>query len=710
MLIYCRIVTMRKQVIAYLHTHWDREWYREFEVFRLRLLRVFDNILNMLDSNRIPCFYFDGQVSALEDYLELRPEKEPLIRSLIYSKKLFIGPFYCLIDEFLSDKTCFAKNLELGMKKAIDLGCTDFIGYLPDTFGHSQNVVDIMRDFGIDKCIVWRGCGDFPSEFKWCGCDTVNLVRGYFQDVFSLNCPIEEKAQILKKNLDLISEKSGLYVLYPIGADHLGVPEDIQEQILAINEILKEDYNIKLGSPFDYFKNVGNNFENFELNGELRDNSRTFTLQGCYSSRLDLKRYNTECSYMLDLASRYVRFCKSENQYDSVLEYAYKLLIRNQAHDSICGCSTDDVHRENIIRYKKILQIANTVIDELKAKTKFEEQTIINLSDRFYSGVVEFESAKTQEGYEKFAYREGFEYQLLTNTQKIPVTEDYTKIYTYLAEVNNIEPDETDFIMPELSEKDLQITNNSIGNSKIYLKIENRKMFINSIPFTLVDFADLGDSYNNAPKTDDYGTEFKILRSRILFNGKYRAVLRVDFEGKWDIISLNITLDNNSEYLKFEFDWNNSQKNHLLEACFELPAPIKTVYSEDMDSLIKREFDPNYDIRKNLPTEQGKEAKTNTAPMQRGLLIDESQNNIGIVTKGLTQYEVFKNNLYIPILRATGMISNPQNPARTTPAGPPIETPDLQMLGRNIAEFCVFFGNESAFDEVLRQVYNYLIL
>ena len=79
---------MRKQVIAYLHTHWDREWYREFEVFRLRLLRVFDNILYMLESNKIPNFYFDGQVCALEDYLELRPEKKALVKSLIYAKKL----------------------------------------------------------------------------------------------------------------------------------------------------------------------------------------------------------------------------------------------------------------------------------------------------------------------------------------------------------------------------------------------------------------------------------------------------------------------------------------------------------------------------------------------------------------------------------------------------------------------------------------------
>ena len=245
---------MKKQVLAYLHTHWDREWYREFEIFRMRLLRVFDNVLEMLEANIIPSFYFDGQVAALQDYLEIRPEKEELVRKLVQTKKLFIGPFYCLVDEFLTDKTCFSKNLEIGLKIAREYGCEDFIGYLPDTFGHSKNVPDILRDFGIDKCMVWRGCGDFPANFKWCGMDTVNLVRGYFQDVFSLNCEIEKKAEILKKNLDLISEKSGEYVLFPVGADHLGVERDINDQIIAVNEILKDDYNIRLTSPFEYFE------------------------------------------------------------------------------------------------------------------------------------------------------------------------------------------------------------------------------------------------------------------------------------------------------------------------------------------------------------------------------------------------------------------------------------------------------------------------
>ena len=700
---------MSKQVIAYLHTHWDREWYREFEIFRMRLLRAFDNVVDMLSKNKIPSFYFDGQVSALEDYLEMRPEQKELVLSLIRHKKLFIGPFYCLIDEFLTDKTCFIKNLEIGMTKAIEYGCTDFIGYLPDTFGHSQNVVDILAEFGIDKCVVWRGCGDFPTNFSWQGMNTVNLVRGYFNDIFSLKTSIEKKAKILKNNLDLIAEKSNGTLLLPIGADHLGVETDINDQILAINEILKDSYQIKLGSLFDYFKETEDSFKDFIWSDELRDNSKTFTLQGCYSSRLDLKRQNVECTYLLDLATRFVKY-NNGNKYDTLIEYAYKMLLKNQAHDSICGCSTDDVHAENIIRYKKIKQIANTIIDELKFLYNFDDKKILNLSEQDFSGIIEFNSIKKLEGYEKIGYQKGFDKYLLTDTQRIPITEDYTNIYQYITEIENLKPDELEYMLPIVTESDLKISENSIENTFLKLEIRDNKIFINGVKMSLIDFIDLGDSYNNAPKSGDYGTEFKILRTKIVLDTPTRVALRIDFDSQWDIIPLTVSLDRQSNYFKFYFDWINSQKNHLLEVKFDLTDPIKEVYSEDLNILIRREFNSDYDIRQNLPDKKGLEAKTNTAPMQRGLLIDESNNNIGIITKGLTQYEVFQNSLLIPILRATGQISNPHNPARTTPAGPPLEVESLQQIGRNQAEFYLFFGNQNDFQKVLNQVYNYIIV
>lgn len=702
---------MKKHVIAYLHSHWDREWYREFEIFRLRLLRVFDNVLELLSKNKIPSFYFDGQVSALEDYLEMRPEKREQIEVLIRHKKLFIGPFYCLIDEFLTDSTCFSKNLEIGLKIAQSYGCNDFIGYLPDTFGHSQNVPDILRNFGIDKCIVWRGCGDnIPSEFKWCGLDTVNLVRGYFNDIFSVHTDIKAKAEMLKKHLDLISEKSnGQYLLLPIGADHLGVETDIAEQISAINELLKDSYYITLGSPFDYFMRVENNFSQYAFDDELRDNSKTFTLQGCYSSRLDLKRLNIECIYKLDLVSRLVKQQKDDS-YNTVVEYAYKMLLQNQAHDSICGCSTDDVHKENKIRYKKILQIANGIIDEIKLKNNFDKKRILNLSGKVFSGIVEFESTEEIDGYEKISAKKGFDKYLLTDTQRIPVTEDYNNIYSYITPVSNIQPYEIEYIMPYYLKSDLRVSENSIENNKISLEIRHKHIYINGIKVCLKDFKDVGDSYNNAPVADDKGVIFEVMRSKIILDTPTRAALKIDLEGEWDIVPLYVTLDKNSSYLKFCFEWENSRKNHILYANFELAEPINEVFSEDMNKLIKRTFNPDYDIRQNLPKTKGIEVKNNTAPMQRGLLIDEESNNIGIITKGLTQYEVFENNIMIPVLRATGQISNPKNPARTTPAGPPLEVEDLQMIGHNKAEMYIFFGNENAFNEVMNQVYNYIVV
>ena len=439
----------KKEVIAYVHTHWDREWYQEYEVFRLRLVRVIDNVIEMLLNDKIPSFYFDGQVVALLDYLKLRPEKENVIRMLVHQKKLFIGPFYCLVDEFLTDGICFRKNIEIGLKIARDFNCKDFIAYLADTFGHSQNIPEILKEYGINKAVVWRGCGDLPSEFIFNGVNTVNLVRGYFMDIFSSNISIEEKAKFLKSNLDKIAEKSGNTLLLPIGADHLGVPEDLAEQIEKINSYL-EDYEIKLGSLFEYFDKV--KFKH-KHNDELRDNSKTFILQGAYSSRMDLKQMNAKCSYKLDLADK-LQYSLGDN-YSSAIEYAYKLLLQNQAHDSICGCSKDSVHEENIIRYKKVLQIADTIYNELT----YDKDENLSISFKNPDKYKILKATRTEVNLETdqvIAKRKGFTKDLLYDTSRIPVTEDYTTIYTVLKEFN-----------ADNSESDLNIDDTNIFNSNL---------------------------------------------------------------------------------------------------------------------------------------------------------------------------------------------------------------------------------------------------
>lgn len=712
---------MKKKVIAYLHTHWDREWYREFEVFRFRLLHVFDHILDLLDNWKIPCFYFDGQTSAIEDYLEINPEKEALVRKLIKQKKLFIGPCYTLIDEFLTDEICFKKNLEIGLNYARSLGCEDFLGYFADTFGHSQNIPIILKEFNIDKAVVWRGCPEeIPSEFLFNGVKTVNLIQGYFLDIFSKRLTINEKVEFLKTHLDKIAQKSSDVLLMPIGADHLNIPLDITEQIREINRHLK-DYEIELSSPFRYFELVKNNFK-FEWNNELRDNSTTFILPGSYSARINLKQENTKCSYKLDLANKFQKFAQKKyktKNYENIINYAYKLLLQNQAHDGICGCSIDSVHKENKIRYDKILQIADSVIKKIIYESG-EKSLVINLSNMSFNGIVQFESPikYSDKEFELISVRKGFEDSLLYNSKRIPVTEDYKNIYTYLAAIENKTPSKLlskthKAYGGTYSKSDLKISDTKIENSKISLCIKkgqivvedkkSKKTYSNFIEF--IDFKDAGDTYNFGPIVNDKGLTSEIISSKIINKGELQATLLIKFKIKNTILNTEISLNKNSHLINFKINWNNKLKNHLLQAKFNLTEPITQTFSEDMNTLIERNFNPDYEIREHLPKTKGIEAKTNTAPMQRYV----STQGFEVVTKGLREYEVKKNSLLITLLRSTGIISNPKNPARSTPAGPPIEVENAQQLGFNSAEFAIGFGDISAWQESVEEIYPYII-
>ncbi len=703
---------MKKKVIGFVHTHWDREWYREFEVFRMRLLRVFDNILELLESDKLPSFYFDGHTAALEDYLEMRPEKTDTVKKLISDKRLFIGPFYCLIDEFLTDEKVIRKNLEIGLKYAREMGCEDFLGYFADTFGHTPNTIPILKEYGINTAIVWRGCGDIPSEFTWkvanednknkSSINCINLVRGYFNDYISSRMDIDKKAECIKKELDKIAEHSGDVLLMPIGGDHLGVHSDIMQIVDEVNQRL-EDYEIQLGSIFDYIELVKNNFSQFEYRGELRDNSKTFTLQGSYSSRLDLKRLNIETSHLLDKADRLRQYFKHEtSKYERVIDYAYKFLLQNQAHDSIYGCSLDDVHREDIVRYKKIQQIADTVIDEIRFKNKISDKEIINLGEK-YRGTVEFSTSQKLDGFQLIDTQMGFEKELLTDTLRVPVTEDYCELYTYIANVD-IDKNKKMTLIPEAETTDVFVSDKCIGNSKIFLSIENDKIKIGNYEMKFIDYIDKGDSYNEGPDENDSGKIGKLIGSNVLYEGTIRSALQFQID-IGDILNVIAELDTQADMINFKIDWVNTYTNHNLQVLFDTEEKIYKTYSEDTNQIIIREFDPDYDIRKNLPKTRGLEAFNNTAPMQRGVWA----NGIGIVTEGLTQYEVSGVNLGISLLRSTDILSNPKNPARTTPAGPPIALNDLKQLGENSARFSVFLGDSGALGAMIQQIYNYII-
>lgn len=708
----------KKRVFAYLHTHWDREWYREFEEFRLRLVEVFDDVLEKLDTAQIESFYFDGQTSALEDYLQIKPEKKGQVKNLIQNKRLFIGPYYCSTDSFLIDRESIIKNLQLGTGYSRDFGCNDFIAYHADTFGHSMYIPEIIKYFDLSYALFWRGLGELESEFLFRNLKSVYLTEGYFHDYFSAPVSFEIKARMLKRTLDRIAKYSGDNLLLPIGADHLAAPDDIKNQVECVNKLL-DDYEIILSTPFEYFDKVKNNFE-ININHEFRDTKRNFILPGVYSSRIDLKQMNAKLQWQISrliqplaALSTYLGLTK---RFQDEINYLQKELIKNHAHDSIYGCSVDNVHKQNKIRFESVSEGSRAVLNSIRRDLHNEENlSVVNLSNFDLFGALKIETDKKLDkkyNAQLVGKRKGFPLKKVYDIKQIPITEDYTTLYEYLVDLKDIKS----FSVKKIDEENivntsaLKINQYSIENEKIGFSIKNGKVIVtdkiqNKIYedfITFIDRADIGDSYNFGALAADKPLRSKILSSGIKEKGHIRSVLEItacisipsksDAGGrsklvKKHILKLDIILENQSDYLEFNLNWENKSTDHIFQIEFNMKAPVTQTVSDDLSGYQTRKFDPDYDIYSMLPAPRGIELKHNVAPFQKLLFVQ----GVGVITKGLQEYEVCKNKLRLTLLRSTGTISNPHNPTRGTPAGPPLPTPDLQMKGFNEASFAVGF-------------------
>ena len=676
----------KKQVIAYIHTHWDPEWYRSLEEFNVRLVEVMDRVLVDLKNNKMPSFYFDGQVLALLNYLKFRPNKKNLIKKLIKEKKLFIGPFFVSADSFLVSKYSLEKNLELGIKISKEFGENEFIGYLSDTFGHSKSIFEILKKFNIDHAICWRGIGDLPSDFTFNGIKTTRLVWGYYQDVLNLCLSLDKKAEIIESILDKINEKSKDILLLPLGADHMAHFNNPKDTICEINKRLK-NYEIILSSPFEYIKRA--DYSKLKLEGEFLDNSKTYILRGVYSTRTDEKAVNSILEFEL-YKKAYPFNKKMGNKYENELNQAAIELLKNHAHDSIYGCSTDTVHQAVRARQKSVEEtikaVQNRLIRDFKKKYLKKETTekigVFNFSNYNQEGEIKvLVDKKIKEGelIQKF---KSVSNDIYYDIYKNPMTEDFHWFYEYLIEVDLINKNSFKNVKIKAPVKNHIIGDDFIENKHLKLFVSENKIYVinkqnNELYKDFISIQstkECGDSYNYAPI--EYGKILKIKNSKIKKEGKIKSTLNILFE---ENISLNISLTNKSEFFEIEADFTNKKKNRKLQILINTNKKVKKTIVPYSEGTLERVHDENYLLFENMPSKDKEELKTNSYPMNSYVYT----NGIGIMTKGLNEYEVYKNTIKITLLRSIGIISNPNNKARGVPAGPPIECTDMQGIGKH---------------------------
>src|SRR3974390_2110756 len=142
---------MPTRVAIVPHTHWDREWYAPFQAFRMRLVKLLDELLPMLEADlSYARFLLDGQTAVLDDYLEIRPEAAGVLTRLAAAGRLSVGPWMVLMDEFMVSGETLIRDLQYGLARGSELGGVMQVGYLPDMFGHVAQMPQIFRLAGME--------------------------------------------------------------------------------------------------------------------------------------------------------------------------------------------------------------------------------------------------------------------------------------------------------------------------------------------------------------------------------------------------------------------------------------------------------------------------------------------------------------------------------------------------------------------------------
>ncbi|HEY9760776.1 MAG TPA: hypothetical protein V6C97_36820 [Oculatellaceae cyanobacterium] len=414
-----------KRLCLYLHTHWDREWYLAFEEYRTQLTLIVADILDRLERGQLPSFMLDGQSCILEDLEQVDFRLTERIAALMASGRVEAGPWYVLADQLLVSGESLLRNLEMGLAVTRRFGQPTMIGYCPDTFGHSQDLPRILQSFGITTAIVWRGVPDMGGQslFWWGSSDgskvlTYHLSKGYYQTAFFEDRTAENLAEHLLswRQAELSAGKSQSFdsVLVPVGGDHLSAPPEFLKQLQSARLLTKmeslavaageresassvsvkskterseSEPEKKSNSDDDDCLIEANSLRRFvelmlrhaggktakipSLVQELRDNfaalqyERAYMLQGVLSSRLYLKRDNRlserRISRVLEPVFALLRTQRLIEYPHAQLRYAWRLLMQNHPHDSICGCSVDEVHREMLVRTAKFNEVLNVL-------------------------------------------------------------------------------------------------------------------------------------------------------------------------------------------------------------------------------------------------------------------------------------------------------------------------------------------------------------
>ncbi len=411
-------------------THWDREWRHTAEQSKLRLADLMDNILKLLEENiSYKCFCIDGGMVVIEDYLSVKPENKGRIKKMVEAGRMQLVNWYTLPETNTVAPEALVRNLLLGHQMAKEYGGGMKSGYTATSYGQHSQMPQLYKGFGIDTAIFYRGTNKhiLAPLFEWEGIDGSKLhTLRTFDEVTRTNwffyvhqplvlgkpakdltytynrdhCPVHmcdsnsyEKAFValreqadfdrspakLKAALDMITDQA---LPYAIGQHILALNMEDNDQPYAllsemIDEINKisDDYDIVQSTLDEYMEIVIKNSNSLPLHkGELRytsveHNNFNALLGATHSSRIKLKIFNERAeTNLINIAEPLASFAYlyGKEYPGANINRAWEALLKNHAHDSICGAAVDLAHEDMLYNFS----LATTVAEEVAARSR----------------------------------------------------------------------------------------------------------------------------------------------------------------------------------------------------------------------------------------------------------------------------------------------------------------------------------------------------
>jgi alpha-mannosidase len=582
---------------------------------------VVDAVLDELERDERMRFTLDGQLATVDDYVEIRPDGERRIGALVRSGRLAVGPWQTLVDEFLVSGETICRNLEVGLERAAELGGAMRIGYLPDSFGHIAQMPQILRNAGIDVAFVWRGVPERVEShaFDWEAPDGSVVRAEYLAENGYSNAAYIFDGDTLEAVVERLRPWFGDdEILALLGTDHMPPVPNLAARLPG---------GAKLVTLAEYVPRIVKQQSSVaKIRGELRSAARANLLPNVVSARIDLKQACGVAERALIRYAEPLQALYGAEWPEALLELAWAKLFQNAAHDSICGCSADEVSAQVLVRYAEARQIA----DELTRKA------------------LEGIAARAPSGETVFVNPSPF-----TRTDVVDVDGEPVLV-----------------TVPPLG----YTTAREDGVRLDLLDVDFRALT------RIVRGRDVGDSYNYAPPSDDALVDTPEDESFVTEeDGPLRRVVSLERTYRWDgqLVPVLTRFETRAgeAFVRIRVSFDNPCDDQRIRVHVPLPREAESTRAEGQFAVVERP-----------PQQEGGHGEVGLGAYPASSFV--ASGGLALLFEHVAEYELVDGTeLAVTVLRSIGLISRAANPWRTEPAGPQLPIPAAQMRGPHAFSF-----------------------